>query len=258
MAKTNTISRVKISKKLFKQISGLVLDTLKIDDYTKNELKSKVIEKGYCRYIGLIKKHIGFLTPLRLMILVDYVDILDALNYYFRDFNLSKYKKLIDYNLIIGLHSVEFKLIILENIFEMFDEKDNIDVVFHMKEQGYDLIVTVSDKKFIKISDSEGYLYETTLKPGKYSFESRPCSSISDTKYILNDEKRKENAQRFDRHFLVVPKDADIYDGVMNELEKNNIKITYSKLGTIDIVNDVLYMEGMLKDNNSGGYYDWF
>ena len=242
------LSRVKISNKLFKHISGLVLDTIKIDEYTKKELREKVIEKGYYRFIGLIKKHIDFLTPLRLMVLVDYVDILDALKYYFRNFNISKYQKSIDYNLITGLHSAEFKLIILENIFDMFENSNDIEVLFHDKEEDFDLVVSIEDTKHIKISDSEGYLYETTLKPGKYAFESRACSSVSSTKYIMSSQKRKENSKRFERYFMVVPRDAEIYEGVMRELEKNNIKITYSNSGTIDIVNDVMLMEGILND----------
>lgn len=242
-------SSVKLPKEIFEKISLEMLNSIKVDNHTKKVIKEKIIKSGNYSYISLIRKHIDFLTPIRLMILVDFVDILKAFKYYLNDYNSNKYEKGLskDYNFINGLHEAELKLIMLEYIYEEFNDSSDIDVLFHQPQEKIDAILDAKEVIKINVTDNEGYMYVNILNPGKYIFENRSCSSITDANYILNNAKRKEYAEKFEKYFIYVPKDATVYDEAIRELEKNNIKIVYSDYSTIDIVNDVLYMEGILK-----------
>ena len=241
-------SSVKVSKDLHRLIYFAMLDTFKFDDYTKQKIKEKLFDTGKFKYLNLIKRYPDFLTPLRLMIIVDRVDILKAFKYFLNEHTSENYDKNIskDYNLISGLHSAELKLIMLEYLYEVFKNECDISVIFHQPEEKIDALVEVCAPVSVNLNDSEGYMYVNTLNCGKYAFESRCCSSITDVSYILNNEKRTGYLKKFDKYFFFVPKDSIVDDNVLRELEHNNIKIVFSDYSTIDIVNDVAYMEGIV------------
>lgn len=243
------LTRVKLPKETFELIAKQMLSTFKLDKFTKKAINEHVIKAGKYSYIGLIKKYNNFLTPIRLMILVDYVNILKAMKYYLNDELSDKYDKKIakDYNLIAGLQASELKLIMLEQLFELFGESAELGIIFHEPYEKIDAMVQINEKIKINMTNNEGSSYILTLNNGKYVFESRSCCSITETSYILNNNSRQKYIKSFDKYFLFVPKDTTVYDDIVYELEKNNIKIIYSDYGTINIVNDVLYMEGILK-----------
>lgn len=242
------LSGVKLPKDISKNVYTAMLDTFKLDNYTKRVIKAKIIDTGKEKYVGLIKKYPEFLTPIRLMILVDFVDVDKAFRYYLNDYNNDSYDKNIskDYNLVSGLHSVELKLVMLEHIFDMFQNSTEINIVFHQPQEKVDAFIESSCVININLINNEGHEYENKLECGKYAFESRCCSSITDASYILNNENRKKHINKFDKYFLFVPRDTNIFDDIIAELEKNKIKIIFSEYGTIDLVNDVSYMEGIL------------
>lgn len=244
-----TFSKVKISKDLFKRISREILNTLKVDTYTKKIIDQKIIQDGNCSYIGLIRKHASFFSMVRLMVLVDYVDPYKAFKYYLNDFGTEKYDKNVskDYSLVSRLHEAELKLIMLEELFEMFESSSELGVIFHEPLEKVDAVVELKESLKLNLSDNEGYIYIKNLKPGKYGFESRSCCSISGIDYILNNEKRKGHLENFDKYFLFIPRNTFINDEILKELENNKIKLLFSNFTTIDIVNDVAYMEGILR-----------
>lgn len=238
-----------VPKEIMQDIYIAMLDSYKMDDFTKGALKEKFIDSGKYKYLSLIRKFPEFLTTIRLMVLVDYVDLYKVFKYYLNEYSLEDYDKTIskDYNLISGLHSAELKLIMLEHLYEIFESCEKMDVVFHQPEEKIDVFIETTSCINVNMTDNEGYIYVNTLNPGKYAFESRSCSSITDASYIINNEKRKEYLDKFDKCFLFVPRDATIYEDILKELEHNNIKIIFSDYSTIDIVNDVAYMEGVLR-----------
>ncbi len=242
-------SCISVPKEVMRDIYLAMLDSFKMDDFTKGILKEKLIKCGKYKYLNLIRKYPEFLTPLRLMVLVDYVDIYKAFRYYLNEYTLDDYDKMItkDYTLISGLHSAELKLILLEHLYEIFENPENMVVVFHQPDEKMDVFVETTTCININMTDNEGYMYVNTLNCGKYAFESRSCSSITDISYIVNNPKRKEYLEKFDKYFIFVPRDATIYEDVLKNLEHNNIKILYSDYSTIDIVNDTAYMEGVLR-----------
>jgi hypothetical protein len=247
------LTSVKIPNELFEKISKSILDTIKVDKYTKKILTEKIIKAGHYSYIGLIKKHAEFLTPIRVMILVDYVDILKAFKYYLNHYGYNNYDKTMskDYNLISGLQAAELKLILLEQLYEIFEGSTDLGIILHEPEEKIDAMIEVKEPVKINLSDNEGYVYIYSINSGKHVFESRSCCSISDAKYILNSDKRIKYSKEYDKYFLFVPKDTTIFTETTQELDRNNIKILFSNYSTIDIVNDVAFMEGIMKPDNS-------
>lgn len=243
------LSKKKLPKDLYKKICTNMLDLMKVDEHTKNVIKEKIVDTGNHSYVCTIKKNIHFLTPIRLMILVDYVDIMKAFKYYMNDYNSENYDKTLtkDYSLISGLHAAELKLIMLEQLYEIFDNTPNMGVLFHEPTEKIDAVVELSKKSQINLTDNEGFVYIKSLNKGKYAFESRSCCSLTDAAYILNNEKREQYTNEFDKYFLYVPKDTTVYEEASRELEQKNIKVIFSEYTTIDIVNDVSYMEGILQ-----------
>lgn len=242
------ISKVSIDKDLLRKVSTRILKTMEIDKHTAENIKERIISTGNYSYVSLIKKHYGFLTPVRLMVLVDYVDILKGIRYYLNDYNSSKYDKNLsnNYNLITGLHAAELKLIMLEHLYEIFNGSTNLGVIFHEPVEKIDAVIELDKPTKINLTDNDGYVYVNTLNPGTYMFESRSCSSITDPAYILNNDKRQQHIKNCDRYFLFIPRDATVSGEVIRELERNNVRIMFSNYTTIDIVNDVAYMEGIM------------